>query len=891
MTTTHKYKHKILAALGVAACLFASHIGRADNPPTITDEQVVQSMRKGIDYLLSVKKQDNWELQPWGGRSNGTMHGGETAIVLYTLLHAGESLQDDPDYRAKLHWRSKELNPVVQWLCKLTPEETYVASLQSCALALVPRKPDDKPGEGPTKALEYARHYLVSSMARQGGYSYGGPLPNFYEMWENYVVKSNKSPDVKRKIDDFLEGSREAFGGPQWILQNTAAELTQRLKQATAPAEIARIKTMMRELDALVKTMPSQKDAELGIAAAKKTYEDLVKRQKAGDKKVTDQDIANAKQNMTWLSKRSDKPQQYYPGDLSNGQYAALGAWALMDSGLEIPTAYWETTDRYWRGMQCDNGAWPYTLGTEEGKLPKDSMGVAGIATLFVCQEFIDTELRLVPKPDKNIDAGLKWLNASYKPGSTNYYYLYGVERVGLASGLKFFGTTNWYKEDAGNIVKSQKDNGSWTGSWGPEIDTCYALLFLARGRNPVCFNKLQYNGPWSARPRDDAYITRWMSKKFEKPINWQVVNLQVNPDEWLDAPVLLITGSADPKFTPEEVAKLKAYINAGGMIFSTADGNSSTFSNAMKKYAGEVVDKKYEMRQLPRDHTLFSKEIGVDLPNPPALQGISNGIREVWIHSSQDIGADWQLQRFAKKSSFELGSALYFYASGMASLRSKLQPLSVDNSTVAPSRTIALARIDYPGNSDPEPGAWARLAKIAKASFKTQVNISTVKFADLDVGKYPLAHLTGTTKFAFTPEDAQAVRKYCDAGGLLFIDAAGGNADFVASAKDLIKQAYPDDALAALPPDHPIYTGAIADSARIDSIDFRKFGNLRLQRRISIPSLEMLQSGNRIRILFSQWDICSGFLGTNTWGIIGYAPQSSEALGRNILLFAASQK
>ena len=28
-------------------------------------------------------------------------------------------------------------------------------------------------------------------------------------------------------------------------------------------------------------------------------------------------------------------------------------------------------------------------------------------------------------------------------------------------------------------------------------------------------------------------------------------------------------------------------------------------------------------------------------------------------------------------------------------------------------------------------------------------------------------------------------------------------------------------------------------------------------------------------------------FLGTNTWGIVGYTPQSAEALARNILLYS----
>jgi hypothetical protein len=246
-------------------------------------------------------------------------------------------------------------------------------------------------------------------------------------------------------------------------------------------------------------------------------------------------------------------------------------------------------------------------------------------------------------------------------------------------------------------------------------------------------------------------------------------------------------------------------------------------------------------------------------------------------------------MRKFAGKS-FELGAALYFYASGMGSLRSKLQPLAVDAGNGSPSRTIELARIDYSGNADPEPGAWARMAKLAKANFKTQVNLSTVKFADLDAKKTPLAHLTGTNKVTFTAEDAAALKKYLDAGGLVFMDAAGGDADFAVSCQELIKMVYPDTTLTALPPDHPIYTGAMPDGVKIENFEFRKYGNLKLHRRVTTPDIETIEINGKQKILFSSWDICSGFLGTNTWGILGYAPATSEALGRNLLLYSQNQ-
>jgi hypothetical protein len=887
----------------------------------VSDADVVASMKKGIDFLLSQKKVDNWEM-PDGGflksvdpktqkarlLGNGEV-GGVTAIALYSLLHAGESLQDVPEYHSKLHYRGEALAPAVKWLSRNKPDATYAAGLEASALTLVPRRPDDKPGEGVLQALEWCKWYLMGAMGGDGGYAYVEPLSNFPAAWEAYFQaalrsKSDKAfQDAKRKLDQVAQGEYTGFGGPVLEMQRLAMELKEKLRNAKTAAEKMRIEREMQELDAYMRELPPPVDIRKKIEGTRKNLEtDLrhngdpkgLKRWDNEKKKqvpMTREDLADEIEKLKkTLAKQEEELKkqiagtQFHPmGDLSNGQYGTLGAWALADYGIELPDKYWEVQDRFWRMMQNPDGGWPYAQGRES----TPTMSLAGIASLFIAQEFADNELHLVPKPDKVMGKGLAWLSANFKP-LNNLYYLYGVERVGLNSGLKFFGTQDWYREGAAVVIKSQAKDGSWNYR-SPVVGTAYGLLFLARGRNPVCFNKLQYAGPWNARPRDDAYITRWMSKRFEKPINWQVVNLQVDPQEWMDAPVLMITGSQDPRFTKQDIEKLRTFVNAGGMIFSSADGGpgrGSAFTNAIKKYASQVVNDRYEMRVLPRSHYLFSQQMGVEIPNPPHILGMSNGVRELWIHSPLDVGADWQMRRYANKTSFELGAALYFYASGMGSLRSKLQPMTIAKSGTN-ARTVSVARLTYEGNPDPEPGAWPRLAKLASSNANTDVKLSTVKFADLDPKKYPLAHLTGTSKVTFTEDDVKALKAYLDGGGLLFADAAGGSPEFTASCQDLLKQLYPNESLAPLPPDHPIYTGSMKDGAKIDEAEFRKYGNLFLKRRVSKPALEQIVVGGRTRVLFSQWDVCTGFLGTNTWGIVGYAPSTAEALGRNILLYS----
>src|SRR5262245_55498877 len=136
-------------ALACAAFCCGSLSAPADPPDAsraVTDEQVVAAMKKGIDYLLSVRQNDNWEIKNVCSWVDDNERGGQTAMALYALLHAGESLQDHPDYRAKLNWRSPEMQPAIKWLCKNPTQDTYVVGLESSALTLLPKIPDEKPG-------------------------------------------------------------------------------------------------------------------------------------------------------------------------------------------------------------------------------------------------------------------------------------------------------------------------------------------------------------------------------------------------------------------------------------------------------------------------------------------------------------------------------------------------------------------------------------------------------------------------------------------------------------------------------------------------------------------------------------------------------------------------
>ena len=579
--------------------------------------------------------------------------------------------------------------------------------------------------------------------------------------------------------------------------------------------------------------------------------------------------------------------------DHSNSNYALMGLAAIDAAdipGITIPSNFWTTYEAMWQRDQNQDGGWGYA----PNKRPESyaTMTAAGLASLLLCRQFTRTEATTTVKADKAIENAMTRLAQAYDPTSQNLYYVFTLERIGLAGGVKHIGNWNWYKEGAATLIKVQKPDGSWflePGSFlianiTSNIFSSYALMFLSRGSSPILFNKLQYNGSWDARPRDDANVTAWVAKTFERPLAWQTVALKAN-DDWSDAPVLLITGSRNPNFTPEEVAMLKAYADAGGIIFSTADNASDDFTKAVKKYAAEVAGDQAAWRDLPSDHPLFN--IWAKIDRPPKLAGVSNGAREVWVHCPTDLGSAWQRNAKELKASFEVAGNFYYYATGKGSLGYRLDTLIPRTSKDAPVRSISLARVKYGGNWDPEPGAWPRMAKIA-TNFHTTLTLETVSAAALDAGKTPIAHLTGTAAVRFD-DDAQAgLKKFVEGGGTLFIDAVGGNKAFTDSVKSALAVIFKDQPLAPIPPEHALFTADTPDATKIETVEWRKYTRVRDGNPPDDkPRLQGIKVGDRYAVIFSHDDITSGLLGSNTWGIAGYAPATAQSLVRNILLSA----
>ncbi len=588
--------------------------------------------------------------------------------------------------------------------------------------------------------------------------------------------------------------------------------------------------------------------------------------------------------------------------DHSASQFGVLGLWACNQVGAEVPTAFWKEAEAGWMKDQDPSGGWNYGKIFSPRPPVTPSMTAAGIATLFITLDILHGDEGIDCRgnvPHKQIDAGIKWISSHYdQVGSGNwpFYTEYGVERIGLASGYKYLGTVDWYKTGARKLIATQQAEGAWGSG---VADTCFAMLFLARGRNPVVMNKLQYDidnhgdktkeANWDQRPRDAANFTRWLSKQLERDLNWQIVNLNNPVEDLHDAPILYIAGNQPLAFTPAQEDKLRLFVQQGGLIVGHADCSQVGFSATFKKLGSKLFPP-YEFRELPADHLVYSALYDrKKWKGPVSLQGISNGARELMILiPTGDPARFWQTGAYlGREASHELMANIFMYVTEKKDLRYKGDSWVVSpNSANPPASTIKVARLEYAGNWNPEPGGWKRLAAIMQNESLIGLDVETVKLGDgsLAKGGYKVAHLTSSGKFKLTDAQRADLKAFVEGGGTLLVDATGGNGDAASSLESEIAAINPAKPQ-ILKPDDPAYANL---GIPADSIVFRPYAAKRVGQ-IKGPRLRAVNINNRPAIIYSAEDLSVGMVGQPIDGIVGYTPQSATAIMKSLIQFAGA--
>ena len=215
-----------------------------------------------------------------------------------------------------------------------------------------------------------------------------------------------------------------------------------------------------------------------------------------------------------WLVKNQSGGAWRYPMggfDHSNSQYALLALKEARRCGIEVPDDTFARALKHFLAKQEKSGpkipryeekggdgvyaatrtrapghdrarGWGYTRPP-----PTGSMTAAGVAAVAICAgELRAPKYRaLVVRAEQGRRDGLAWLGRNFTVRENpplgqawHYYYLYGLERSGVLSGVVYMGEHRWYAKGARYLVDAQGADGRWMND---VTDHSFALLFLLR--------------------------------------------------------------------------------------------------------------------------------------------------------------------------------------------------------------------------------------------------------------------------------------------------------------------------------------------------------------------------------------------------------------------------
>lgn len=582
-------------------------------------------------------------------------------------------------------------------------------------------------------------------------------------------------------------------------------------------------------------------------------------------------------------------------GDNSNAQFALLGLFEAERSGVKIDPRVWRSAVDYWSRTQRADGAWGYTINDS----PSGSMTCAGISSLIIAAGQLDGG-RASVRGDSieccgsdtsagvadRIERGMQWLGQHFRvdanpsagvlgTGAVNrayqYYYLYGVERVGRLSGRRYLigqrtvegrrvlQPHDWYREGAAELIaRKDRIQRCWVGSGlseaNPTVATAFALLFLAKGRRPIVISQLRHGdqqpalpgvgaaddnrgdvanaamrdaGDWNSHPSGVQRLTRRVEQRWKRDLTWQTIDIRAATAEDLaQSPVLFLSGRGPLSFTAAQRDQLKRYVTQGGFLFVEAcqgygcDG--AAFDRSFRQLLEELFPES-KLRLLPPDHPVWFAEERVDPAHLRPLYGLDTCCRTSIVYCPETLSCGWELYPFERDTSYpptvkasieaamRIGENVLAYATNRE-LKDKLdRPLApLADLPRSPRRgALLIPKLSHGGGADEAVNAWPNLLTLFARQTQLPIEIPTKLIAASDerLADHPIVFMHGRRAFRFSTDERNALAQYVRRGGFVFADAICASEPFNAAFRAEMKAVLPEASWERLPAGHPIFT------------------------------------------------------------------------------------
>ena len=655
-------------------------------------------------------------------------------------------------------------------------------------------------------------------------------------------------------------------------------------------------------------------------------------------------------------------------GDRSNGQFAVLGLYEAANAGAVVSRDTWEQAQRHWIAAQNPDGGWGYS-----GLRQRDSTGsmtVAGIAVMVMTSAMLqkDDDLDASKNPDccgsreKDeaeiaLERGLRWMKNHFAVGVNPsgggrgegwlFYYLYGLERAGRLSGLRYFGEHDWYRAGGRFLIRGQnKRTGVWSGDGftasQPMIGTAFGLLFLSKGLAPVLINKAKFTtaagddqeDAWNQHPYDIRNLTNLVTslERWPKLLTWQVVDMPTlrkhgTVADLLLSPILYISSAEKPEFTDRDVELLRQYVDQGGFILAVNNyrwkngpAGDHTDRTAMRSDFHDaihgLVDRMYpdggiKLERLKANHAIFRSEHNLSkAAETTELWGADFGCRTAIVYSPDDIACLWnRWSRLSPKGrppvlsgritkAMKIGTNIIAYATARE-FHDKVERQLIASEEGAADGVrrglLQVAQLRHTGGWDTAPTAARNLLLALNRTYGLTASTrpTSILPTDPELENFGLAVMHGRHRFAMSKEEIDRLREYLLNGRVLFADACCGSSTFDTSFRRFAEQLFPEKELKRIPVTHELFTTETGHDLRTvkrrtkeASVDQTINGNL-IETK---PHLEGIEVNGRLVVIYSKYDISCALERQASVACAGYTSEDAVRLAVNVVLYSMGQ-
>jgi hypothetical protein len=195
-------------------------------------------------------------------------------------------------------------------------------------------------------------------------------------------------------------------------------------------------------------------------------------------------------------------------------------------------------------------------------------------------------------------------------------------------------------------------------------------------------FATVQYDsGDWDSAPLVPPNIIDSVARYTSIPVRPSGVTVALAATELFGYPFAYLTGHLPVRFSEQERANLRDFVDRGGFLF--IDDHNHDIDGAFHKTATEEIARTLEpLKELPNDHPLYSAFFAFD-DGPPTtghelngwgdnlvhehLLAVERGERIAVLYSNKDYSSEWSYhpdnKRFLSVDNTRFGVNIIVYA------------------------------------------------------------------------------------------------------------------------------------------------------------------------------------------------------------------------------------